>query len=83
MMREPAATTQSRQVRVEVKILTKEGFLLSLFECVVSWMQVMQGIAQGSLINVDSHGVVGERSAAPRGGHVFVGGEVRSFEKMN
>ena len=57
--REPVATTKTRQVRVVAKMLMKEDFLPSSFECVTSRMQVIRGIAQSTLINVDSHGVVG------------------------
>ena len=34
MMREPVATTQTRQVRVVANILTEDDFLPSSFECV-------------------------------------------------
>lgn len=59
MMRELVATTQMRQVRVVANILTKDDFLPSSFVCVNSRRQENRGIAQNSLFNVDSHGVVG------------------------
>ncbi len=59
MKREPVATSQKRQVRVVVNILTKDDILPSLFGCVDSWMQENRGFAQSSLIYVDGHGVIG------------------------
>lgn len=59
MMREPIATTQTRQVRVVPNILTKNDFIPSLFDCVYSLKQANRGFAQSSLINVDGHGVIG------------------------
>ena len=59
MMREPVATTQTRQVRVVANILTKDGFFPSSFVCVISRRQENRGFAQSSLFNVESHGVVG------------------------
>ena len=58
MMREPVATTQTRQVRVVANILTKDDFLPSLFVCVDSRRQENRGFAQSALFNVESHGVV-------------------------
>jgi len=59
MMREPIATSQTRQVRVVANILTKDTFLPSSFGCADSWKKENRGFAQSSLFNVDSHGVVG------------------------
>lgn len=59
MMREPVATTQTRQVRVVANILTKEDFLPSSFGCMDSRRQENRGFAQSALFNVESHGVVG------------------------
>jgi hypothetical protein len=59
MMREPAATTQSRQVRVASNILTMDDFMTSLFGCVNSRSEANRGFAQSLLINVDGHGVIG------------------------
>lgn len=58
MMREPVATPQTRQVRVVANMLTKDDFLPSLFDCVVTRRQENRGFAQSALINVDGHGVV-------------------------
>ena len=58
MMREPLATTQTRQVRVVANILTEGDFLPSSFECVDSRSQENRGFAQSALFNVESHGVV-------------------------
>ena len=58
MMREPVATTQTRQVRVEANMLTKDNFLPSSFGCVDSRRQESRRFAQSSLFNVGSHGVV-------------------------
>ena len=59
MMREPVATTQTRQVRVVINLLTKDDILSSSFDCVDSLRQENRGFAQSSLINVDGHGVIG------------------------
>ena len=59
MMREPVATTQTRQVGVVANTLTKDDFLPSLFDCVVTRRQENRWFAQSSLFNVDSHSVVG------------------------
>ena len=59
MIREPVATTKTRQVRVVANILTKVDLLPLLLNCVDSWRQVSQEFAQSALINVDTHGVVG------------------------
>lgn len=58
MKREPAATTQTQQVRVVANILTKDDFLPLLFDCVDSRGQENRGFAQSALFNVESHGVV-------------------------
>ena len=58
MMREPVATTQTRQVRVVANILTKEDFLSSLFDCTDSLPHENRGFAQSALFNVESHDVV-------------------------
>jgi hypothetical protein len=60
MMREPVATTKTRQVRVVVKILTKVELLPLSLDCADTWRQLIRGFAQSALINVDTHGVVGE-----------------------
>lgn len=60
MMREPVATTQTRQVRVVANILMEDDFLPSSFECVDSRKQENRGFAQSALFNVESHGVVSE-----------------------
>lgn len=59
MMREPIATTQTRQVRVVANILTRDDFLPSSFVCVNSRRQENRGFAQSALFNVESHDVVG------------------------
>jgi len=59
MKREPVAMAQTRQVRVWANVLTKDAFLPSLFDCVVTRKNEIRRIAQSALINVDSHGVVG------------------------
>jgi len=59
MMREPVVTTQTRQVRVAAKILTKQYYLPSSLGCVESRMQENRGFAQSSLINVVGHSVNG------------------------
>jgi len=59
MMRELAATSQTRQVRGAAKILTKEDYLPSSFGCAVSRKQENRRFAQSLLINVDGHGVIG------------------------
>jgi len=43
MTREPVATTQTRQVRVVVNILTKDDFLPSSFGCADSRSQKIEG----------------------------------------
>lgn len=58
MMREPTATTQTRLVRAVAKILTKDDFLPSSFDCVNARRQQNRGFAQSALFNVESHGVV-------------------------
>lgn len=58
MMREPVATTQTRQVRVVANILTKNVLLSLSLNCMASRMQVIRGFAQSAFINVDFHGVV-------------------------
>ena len=58
MMREPVATTQTQQVRVDANMLTKDDFLPSSFVCVDSRRQESRGFAQSALFNVESHGVV-------------------------
>ena len=58
MKREPVATSQTRQVRVVANILTKDDFLPSLFDCVVTPKQRNRGIAQSAFISVESHNVV-------------------------
>lgn len=58
MMREPVATTQTRQVRVVANILTKDDFLPSSFGCVDFLRQANQRFAQSALLNVESHDVV-------------------------
>jgi hypothetical protein len=58
MMREPVATTQTRQVRVVANILTKDDFLSSLFDCVDSLFDESRGFAQSALFIVESHDVV-------------------------
>ena len=60
MMREPVATTQTRQVRVVANILTRHDLLPSLFDCVVTPKQKNRGIAQSASISVESHNVVSE-----------------------
>jgi hypothetical protein len=57
--REPVAATQTRQVRVMSNILTNKDFSISLFECVSARRQKIREFAQGSLINVENHDVVG------------------------
>lgn len=57
MMREPIATTQTRQVRVVANILTKDDFLSSSFDCVNARRQQNRGFAQSALFNVESHSV--------------------------
>ena len=57
-MREPEATTQTRQVRVFANLLTKQNFFVSLCDCVNSRMQENREFAQGSLFNVENYGVV-------------------------
>ena len=59
MKREPAATSQTRQVRVVAKLLIKDDLLPLLLNCASSQREIIRGFAQGSLISVDSHGVVG------------------------
>jgi hypothetical protein len=59
MMREPVATTQTRQVRVVANVLTEDDFLPSSLDCVDSRRKENQGFAQSALFNVESHGVVG------------------------
>ena len=59
MMREPVATSPTRQVRVVANILTKDDILSSSLGCVGSWMKENRGFAQSSLINVVGHGVIG------------------------
>ena len=59
MMREPLATTQTRQVRVAAKYIDGGGFFPASFECVDSWRQENQGFAQSTLFNVGNHSVVG------------------------
>ena len=61
MMREPVATTQTRQVRVVPNILTKDDFMPSSFDCVDSRRQENRGFAQSSFINVDGHDVISRR----------------------
>jgi len=58
MMREPVATTQTRQVRVVANILTKHDFLSSSFDCTDSLLHGNRGFAQSALFNVESHDVV-------------------------
>lgn len=58
MMREPVATTQTRQVRVVANILTRDGFLPLSFVCVDFRRQENRGFAQSALFNVESHSVV-------------------------
>ena len=58
MMREPVATTETWQVRVAAKILTKEDLFPSLLNCADFRVKVIRRFAQSTLINVDSHGVV-------------------------
>lgn len=58
MMREPAATTKMRRVRVAANVLTRDDFLPLLFVCVNSRGQESRGFAQSALFNVESHGVV-------------------------
>ncbi len=58
MMREPVATTQTRQVRVVANILMKDDFLPSSFVCVGSQGQENREFAQSALFIVDSHDVV-------------------------
>jgi len=60
MKREPVATTQTRQVRVVAKILTKDNLFPLSLNCADSLKQVIRGFAQSRLINVDSHSVVSE-----------------------
>ena len=59
MIREPVATTKTRQVRVVAKILTKDDLLLLSLNCEDTRRQVIRGFAQSTLINVDTHDVVG------------------------
>ncbi len=58
MMREPVATTQTRQVRVVANILTKDDFLFSSFDCTDFRLHENRGFAQSALFNVESHDVV-------------------------
>lgn len=58
MMREPVATTQTRQVRVVANILTKNDFMPSLFGCADSLLHENRKFAQSALFNVDSHCVM-------------------------
>ena len=58
MMREPVATTQTRQVRVVANILTEEDFLPSSFDCSDSLLHENRGFAQSPLFTVASHDVV-------------------------
>ena len=58
MMREPVATTQTRQVRVVANILTKDDFLSSSFGCTDSLLHENREFAQSPLFTVESHDVV-------------------------
>ncbi len=58
MKREPAATTQTRQVRVATNILTKDDFLPLSLGCVNPRRKECRGFAQSSFFNVESQGVV-------------------------
>lgn len=58
MMREPVATTQTRQVRVVANILTKDDYLTSLFDCTDFLLHENRGFAQSALFTVESHDVV-------------------------
>jgi len=59
MKREPAAMTQTRQVRVVANILTNKDFSISSFDCVSARTQGIREFAQSLLINVENHDVVG------------------------
>jgi hypothetical protein len=61
MMREPAATSQTRQVRGAAKILTKEDYLPSSFGCVDTRKLENRRFAQSLFINVDGHDVISRR----------------------
>ena len=52
MMREPKVTTQTRQVRVITKTLTKDDFMPSLFGCVNSWRQKTMGSRKVHLLTL-------------------------------
>lgn len=58
MMREPVATTQTRQVRVVANILTKYDYLTSLFDCTDFLLHENRWFAQSALFTVESHDVV-------------------------
>lgn len=58
MMREPVATTQTRQVRVVANILTEDDFLPSSFDCMDSLLHENREFAQSALFTVESHDVV-------------------------
>ncbi len=58
MKREPIATTQTRQVRVVVNTLTKDGFLPLLLDYASFRRKENRRFAQSSLFNVKSHSVV-------------------------
>jgi hypothetical protein len=58
MMREPVATTQTRQVRVVANILTKYDYLTSLFDCTDSLLHDNREFAQSALFIVESHDVI-------------------------
>ncbi|RFC34308.1 MAG: hypothetical protein DID91_2727702443 [Candidatus Nitrotoga sp. MKT] len=58
MMREPIATTQTRQVRVVANILTKNDYLTSLFDCTNFLLHENREFAQSALFTVESHDVV-------------------------
>lgn len=58
MMREPAATAQTRQFRVAANLLTKNVFFSSSYDCANSRMQANRVFAQSPHINFADHEVV-------------------------
>lgn len=58
MMREPVATTQTRQVRVMANILMKVNFYPSSFDCSGSLLHYIRESAQSVLLNITNHNVI-------------------------
>lgn len=59
-LREPVAMAPTRQVRVEVSVLTNNDFISSLFDYVDTLLNEIRVFAQSTLFTVESHGVDGE-----------------------